>query len=118
MIIISSEGLTCKFIGETNEVPEKRNYIKHETIYGQEADSHVRRAVNITVKILTIDQDNYDKLELIFFLYNDSISITDTATGQIFNKMYIDGETLNLEKKKDYKRDDYVRSGTLNVRRR
>lgn len=117
-----SGTIVLDLLGEAVDNLTKRDYAVVTGIYGNDKESYTRLTKDITVRVDYLSENNkggakkdgrgsYKELEALFV--ENVIIVEDTETGDIFNKYYITGGMLTLEKNKDYDNNKYYRIGSL-----
>ncbi len=120
MFIVTDKttGITISFEGAVNRIPTKIGANEVETNLGARKQEHVRAVVDLSIRIDNIPSEDYDNLEKIFMVSNNSLDIEDTDRGKYYSNYYISGTTLQLEEHEDTQNNTYYYMGGIQLAKR
>lgn len=111
-------GINVYFKGKINRRPSKIGSVKIETNLGGRKTEHTRAVVDLSIRVDYMSMEDYDNLEKIFMVSNNSIDIQDTDKGRYYSKYYISDDTLEFEEYEDIENNTYYYIGGFQLSKR
>ncbi|MGL6167451.1 MAG: hypothetical protein ACRC0Y_04090 [Fusobacteriaceae bacterium] len=115
--MISNNGVSLEFDGKISRLPSKRGLSVVETNLGVEKSESIRPVVNLEISVLYISEEDYYKLESIFFT-STYVDIEDSSRGVYYSKYYISGDRIQLEEREDVVSNTYFYVGGIQLNKR
>lgn len=113
-----SLGLSVVFQGKIKEIPKKRGYTEIESIRGQKFSEHLRGVINLSIEIIHMSLEDYEKLKQIFLSSNKTLTLDNLSKGNSYYGYYIIGDTLTLDEYEDFDNKTFYYKGELSLERR
>lgn len=111
-------GVQILFEGKIKEVSKKINFNELTSIRGGRFTESVRGVKDLEVTINYIAENDYNRLQDIFLLSNNSLEVENIDTGKIYVGYFIAGDTISLDEYEDYENKNYYYKGGLNLYKR
>lgn len=119
MIILTNNkfNYSVEFKGSIKPIPTRLGMNKVETIYNERVTETSRFVFDLQITMDYMDNDMFDNLSIMFGKAH-VITIEDSDTGDYYTGYEISGDTLDLEKKEDYKTKKFYYKGSLKLEKK